>query len=574
MSTSTGYLPGGARAVIHLPPGAVGRCGLVMVPPFGLEDVASYRGRRAWAIALAERGHPVLRLELPGTGDSAGSLLDAELFDRWVESVTGAARELRFSGGCPRVAVLGIGLGGTLGCLAAAAGDEIDDLALWAVPARGHSLIREMRAFAAVQGAMPATPQADGTSWFYGYPLSAAVAARLGAVDLATLSLRRDGRRALVFGRDGMSPDRRLVEAFRTAGIEPELASGDGYSSFVESPQTSKPPAGVYDTLAAWLAAAPPPPTATASGTLRRQRLAPRLELSADAVEEVVELPIDGGNLSAVIATPANPAPVTLLLLNAGGNRRTGPGRLSVDSARAAADAGVTAVRVDLLGIGDSDGPHDGYESDADYYTPEVEAQLPQLLSALEARGLPPRFVLTGLCSGAYWAVASAATDPRVVGAVAFNAGFLVWEQWRGDVGAAHDVRRLRRPSTWLRIVTGQASWRHARQVARALLHRALLSRGTRDSADRKQAALLDHLDRRGIPIVLAFSTDEPLLTELRDSGAFERIERSPGMRVHLLGGPPDSHTLPVPDQQRQAIAVLLDTLRSVTLAAVAGQPR
>jgi pimeloyl-ACP methyl ester carboxylesterase len=48
------------------------RAPVLLLGPFGWEDMCSYRARRDWAGHLAGRGHRVLRLDLPATGDSAG----------------------------------------------------------------------------------------------------------------------------------------------------------------------------------------------------------------------------------------------------------------------------------------------------------------------------------------------------------------------------------------------------------------------------------------------------------------------------------------------------------------------
>ena len=55
--------------------------GVVIVPPFGWEDVCSYRPVRELAEMLAAAGMAVLRYDLPGTGDSSGGAHDAGLVE-------------------------------------------------------------------------------------------------------------------------------------------------------------------------------------------------------------------------------------------------------------------------------------------------------------------------------------------------------------------------------------------------------------------------------------------------------------------------------------------------------------
>ena len=40
---------------------------VLLCPPFGREDAASYRSRREWADSLAAAGMPALRFDFPGT---------------------------------------------------------------------------------------------------------------------------------------------------------------------------------------------------------------------------------------------------------------------------------------------------------------------------------------------------------------------------------------------------------------------------------------------------------------------------------------------------------------------------
>ena len=63
---------------------------VLICPPWGWDEVASYRSRRAWAEHLAERGHPTLRIDFPGSGDSAGSPADPGRVEAWTAAVIAA----------------------------------------------------------------------------------------------------------------------------------------------------------------------------------------------------------------------------------------------------------------------------------------------------------------------------------------------------------------------------------------------------------------------------------------------------------------------------------------------------
>ena len=147
--------PDPVHAILHLPPADCVRkqTAVLMCPPFGWEEMCSHRSRRAWALMLASLGYPTARLDLPSTGNSGGLPSDPDRLAAWTGAVAGAAAWLRERTGAARIAAIGIGLGGMLAVRALSEGAEIDDLVLWAVPAKGRLLVREMRAYAAVVAA-------------------------------------------------------------------------------------------------------------------------------------------------------------------------------------------------------------------------------------------------------------------------------------------------------------------------------------------------------------------------------------------------------------------------------------
>src|ERR1700678_1378655 len=70
------------------------RRAVLLCPPFGWDDMCSYRSRRDWAELLAARGYPTLRLDLPGSGDSAGGPADPGQLSAWTRAVTDATHWL------------------------------------------------------------------------------------------------------------------------------------------------------------------------------------------------------------------------------------------------------------------------------------------------------------------------------------------------------------------------------------------------------------------------------------------------------------------------------------------------
>lgn len=130
------------------------------------------------------------------------------------------------------------------------------------------------------------------------------------------------------------------------------------------------------------------------------------------------ERPITFGStatLLGIVTTPAEPR-VDLpgvLLLNAGLLHRVGPNRLNVELARSLADRGFTSLRFDMAGIGDSE-LATGSVLDIERSRQDVV----EAMDGLAASDGLERFVLIGLCTGAYNAFRAALVDERVIGAV------------------------------------------------------------------------------------------------------------------------------------------------------------
>jgi pimeloyl-ACP methyl ester carboxylesterase len=136
------------------------------------------------------------------------------------------------------------------------------------------------------------------------------------------------------------------------------------------------------------------------------------------------------GNLVGILAAPASADPLfsrlAVLFLNAGVIHRVGPHRLHVNLARDFAARGVTSLRIDLSGIGDSR-PVPGALSFRQSSVVDAKAAMDWLTAET---GLQ-RFVLFGLCSGADNAIATGLADERVVGLVLLDPPAYVTPQSR-----------------------------------------------------------------------------------------------------------------------------------------------
>lgn len=540
--------------VYHAATGGSPKAAVLLCPPWGWDDVASYRARREWAEELAAAGHAAFRFDFPGTGDSAGSPADPARVKVSTDAVVAAAAWLRAESGAPRIAAIGLGLGGLLAAGAIADGAAIDDLVLWGSSERGRGFVRQERAFSQMQTSRYSLtgepePQVLPPGWMEagGFILSAETIGALSGIDLGTIATGRLAR-ALLLDRDGIAMDARVTDHLVESGVEVTSASGRGWAAMCFHPEHYRVPTEVIGTVTAWLGAVS---TATEPMATAPPIAAESMEFDTDGgrVREtglVIDLPV--GPRFAVLAEPADASRsgISGVFLNAGAVRRIGPNRMWVDTARRWAVRGVPTLRVDLAAIGDSDGDGTRYRDVGRFFATELEEEVVALIDEAVRRGLGDRVVLGGLCAGGYWSFHGAARDPRVIAALMMNPRILVWDDELLSRRDALAVVRLRNASAWRQLLRGEVTLKRTRAILRALLLHAprwarrlpsTLRSGRRRWIGPDADALLATLRERNTRVLMAFSGDEPLYDELERDGYLARLDEWPNMEIHSLPG-------------------------------------
>jgi pimeloyl-ACP methyl ester carboxylesterase len=581
--------------MFHAPAGEPGsKTAVLLAPPWGWNEVASYRSRRTWAEHLAEHGHPTLRIDFPGAGDSAGSPGDPARLEAWTAAIVAATTWLSGTTPAGRVAVIGLGLGGLVAGHALAAGAPIHELVLWAAPTLGRSLLREQRAFGKLQsdryGSIEGMDQILPDGWLEigGFVQSAETIAAVQEIDLREMPTETLGR-ALLLGRDGLPVDAGLQGRLEQAGVDVTVAPGPGWEDMCFHPERYQPPVGVFRLVTDWLAAGegpdPGPPRAAATTPARASADAQAL-IPVDGVV-IRETALAGDDFASgsfgIVAEPteAPPSDVCAVFLNAGAVRRMGPNRMWVEAARRWAARGIPTVRVDVEGIGDADGDAGMYFDVANFYTPDREAQVSAIIDVLAARGLGPRFVLIGLCAGAYSGFHTAAVDRRVVEAIAINPRVLVWDPSIMVRRNASLVNKVLELGSWQRILAGETSPGRMLAIGRAAASeapRAARRYAGRLRGGRQRDPWMERLERRfdelgdaQTRVVLAFAGDEPVFDELKADGILDRLAQWPNIVLTDLPG--DDHTLR-PVAAQRALHQFLDRELDRLVGARAGSRR
>ena len=404
---------------------ASGNTAILLLSPWGYEELCSRTTFRILGERLAARGYPTLRFDYPATGNSAGASADLDDEHAWRKAVRRALDELDALCAPARVVVVGQGIGGALAADLAQE-TELAGLVLMAPAAQGRGYLRELTAWTAMTKPtflVDASDGPEGGLMAGGSVLSAATANELRSLNVLKGPTPRAGKILLV-AREHHPGDAKLAAGLEEKGLAVDRMPFDGYVDYVSNPTLSIVPQATIDGIASWIATHFPAQAEPAAG-----KPEPTLTTTfrdADCEQTLVRFGPDRMFFGAFTRPLAHKPGTAFLFLNSGYDHSVGWGRSTVDFARALAASGVSSLRMDVAGIGES--PRwPGQDPQVLY----CDRQLDDMAAAVDwlaAEASVERVVLVGRCSGAYLALIAAEADPRVVGTIAINVRRLAWD--------------------------------------------------------------------------------------------------------------------------------------------------
>jgi alpha-beta hydrolase superfamily lysophospholipase len=565
------------------------RSAVVLCNPLGYEAICAYRTYCHLAEGLAAAGFPVLRFDYHGTGDSSGQDDDADRVRAWLDSVTAAAREVMARSRKAEVSFFGTRLGGTLAAVAAAELGQVSRLMLWAPCSSGRAYVREMRASQLIRRAArgpelsAAQPLGDGDLEAAGFLLTRQTVQELSALEVTKIDAPL-ANRVLVLARGDLPTEERLAAQLEARGNRTTYRDVPGFSEMmVDQVHRSVVPGAVIAAAIDWMVDGdthdePPAAPVLASlapvlGAPSDRAAAPELLASTPDGASFREEPVVfgeaprlfgiltepqigvGAGAGAVGAAPVSGRPA-VLMLNVGTNHRVGPNRLYVKMARTWAAMGHAVLRFDLAGIGDSRAA-EGY-AQSRLYSKDAIADVQSAMAFLERSRRIDRFVLVGLCSGAYVAFHTALADPRVVGEVLINTATFSWKP--GDpidvatqrvYKSSHFYRRaLFDLDTWRRAARGQIDLggiaKRLQVLALAKVKAKLAASAFgRQPGEEGLAASFRKLSRRGTDSLLIYGEEDQGLDalELELGRKAGKLRALPNFQVDVIPGPDHTFT-------------------------------
>jgi pimeloyl-ACP methyl ester carboxylesterase len=497
-------------------PGGRGR-GVVLCNPIGSESDYVHRVWRALAQTLALAGLSVLRFDYPGTRDSLDGADPARPVQSWIDSIAAASQWLTVEAGVEDVALVGLRFGAALAVACAERLGGIDHLALLAPVASGTAYVRELAMLARVSEAQHQAEGGDPGLDDGGLGLSQETLDDIRTLEIAT-GETRPARRALILPRPGAAGDQKLTQRLIAQGVVVEQTPFDGYAQLMTTPEYAAYPQAAFGSLVDWLSADLP----ANSKPARLPRARPELKLPGGRETALFlrpEAPLFG--IASVPRQVRKDLPA-VLFLNTGAISHAGMNGMWPRMARRLAKSGMTSLRFDLSGFGDSP----SRPGQLDPFTNMVEAlgDVDAAIAWLQSKG-HSRITLIGFCWGAQLACNIALRDRRVTGMVMINPRRQFWRLEAPPVGAVRGIkgylRLARDPARWRSVLSGGVSPRRVAEVAAQLVQRTLEAQGARalrrEAAPQAAARMVRSISARGADAFVVQGFDDPFLAEFED---------------------------------------------------------
>ena len=439
---------------------AGGSRGVVLCAASGYEALGAHQSWRVLADRLAAENLPTLRFDYPGCGDSLGEGGGPGATQASISSIRQAAEFLREQTGVSEVALVGLRLGAAFALEAALTDNAVDSLALVTPVLRGKSFLLEQKALAKVIAARGGANtiedfSADRIS-IEGFEFDRDAIDAIMKIDLQSVA-RPPARRILIVGEPGSGRYDALAEKLKSLGCAVARSQLSEVGAW--RPSTIPTPAPLEDiqSIVDW-----------AREEVRERQARPIVATHTIETENFVESVLRFGEAERLVGVLCRPRTETkergrpaMILLNTGANHHIGSGRTMVEHARFLAGQGHATLRMDCLGIGDSDWLPEGPL--AVIHHEERAADVSQAIDALEAMGFDD-ISAAGVCSGAFLAFRSALKDVRIKRLLLVNPQFwlpLSSEQLadarQGTFGSTSTyIGKALSVDAWRRVVEGQ----------------------------------------------------------------------------------------------------------------------
>ncbi|MBW9114077.1 alpha/beta hydrolase [Rhizobium cauense] len=402
---------------------------VLFLNPWGIEEMCTRKFYRILAEQLADIGVSSLRFDYAGTGNSLDDTSAEGGLSVWSDQVGKAAEELKNLSGASNLVFIGQGIGGSLALIEAGSKASPAAVALLAPVLKGRVYLRELSLYSRLiddgLGIKAELRERDPGS-IAGLTMPRAVAEDLKAVDLNRVEVRTN-LDIFLAERPGLESDNSFREHLQAAGCHLRASAFSGYDALVANPLNQEIPDDLVDNLVVWIKslsqykphAALPSKKAGMTASVH----------SAGIRETAVRFGPDQRLFGVLCEPTENSIGVSALILTTAYDHAAGWARSSVELARQLANVGVSSLRFDSAGVGDSP-PVAGRRRQVLYDEAQI-ADVEMARDFIEGHGGSERTILIGRCSGAYVAFRGVLADPRWDSCILINPVAFRW-RFRG----------------------------------------------------------------------------------------------------------------------------------------------
>ena len=513
------------------------------------EALDSHHSLRVMADAFAQAGYPTMRFDYAGAGDSSDIAetpdAPAEHWAIWQRNIHDVADALRQRTGARRLIFCGLRIGATLAATAAEVRDDVAGLILLAPVLRGRSYLRQLQIEAGLaQGKGAAN---GGGLAFHDLSLSPKTVDLLGQVDLRRVKLDA-GLQVAIFSQTPTRPLSECVSDWTARGVAVQSYGFDGLEPLLcPDTQGYREPAASTEMMD-WLNEAVPAQPYAGGWALAFDE--PDLHLPG-CVETARHFGPEN-RLFGILSRPAGYASETaVIIVNTGRNPRSGVGRFGVEFARRLAAEGMTALRFDFAGLGDSIGLPGEEDMRSDVFENDRSADISAAIDMLEQLGCS-RFLVQGICSGAYHGLHAALKETRIEAVLMANLPLFLWktgdsiaESKKRSYSLGHYTTRMAGLANWGRLLRGESDMVGILKGQMSRLAKLALNplRGTARTPEQDAAGfarkLMAGLSRRHVRTLFLFDPDHAGAYEIQ--GLFGKggsgLQAFAGAEVQMVPG-------------------------------------
>ena len=445
---------------LHLPKASNSVTDITIIcPPLGHDYMSTYRTLRVLADSLAEKQIACIRLDYANNGNSSDLLSVKASVSDYVENIVDVYNFLRSQHPKTNIHCIGLGLGGTFAFLAAQK-VAFSSLTLWEPCLRGKRFIRELKA---LSGMLSNPTDRNQDIEAVGLHLTARFEEELMKTDLREInSLAVEN--ILWLYRDEVKNDASFFENLKKISDSSEAYGFSGYSEMTDIPTDTIIPKDTISKITSYIQEHCYKKQCTDELSVDQANWVDKksfTKFESELYEESLHMFGPAQSLFGVLCKPskpgANDSPL-VVFLNCGSEHNVGPHRTYTNYARKLAALGVSSLRIDIEGIGDS--VSSGRNEDNFSYSPVVLEDITYALEYAKELGFE-HFALTGICAGAYHSFKAMADLPQfdIQKAILINPLVFDWESTTAEA-ISERIRNFNDAGRYKKNAFSKESWK------------------------------------------------------------------------------------------------------------------